>query len=95
MMTGLRTLPSGSLLGGVQGEQTIGLKWLSSSEMLSLLSGLMDRSGLCKGVKEFRELIARRLSDVRTGAEKDRLFSVDNRTPVTAAKLLVMGGTGT
>lgn len=41
MMRGLRTLPSGSLFGGVHGEQTMGLKWLSSSEMLSLLSGLI------------------------------------------------------
>lgn len=46
MMRGLSTRPSGSLLGGVHGEQTIGLKWFSSSEMLSLLSGLIERSGL-------------------------------------------------
>lgn len=93
MMTGLKTLPSGSFLGGVQGEHTIGLKWLSSSEMLSLLSGLMDRSGLCKGVKEMSELMARRLSDVRMGAEKERLFSVDDRTPITPTKLPLLHGT--
>lgn len=44
--------PSGSLFGGVHGEQTIGLKWFSSSEMLSLLSGLTDRSGLVWETKE-------------------------------------------
>lgn len=49
-MVGSMRRPSGSLLGGVHGEQTIGLKWLSSSEMLSLLSGLMEHSGREGGI---------------------------------------------
>lgn len=74
MMRGLSTRPSGSLLGGVHGEQTMGLKWFSSSEMLSLLSGLMERSGLCKEAKDGRELKGRRFSMVKSGAERQRLF---------------------
>lgn len=52
----------------------MGLKWLSSSEMLSLLSGLMERSGLCREAREESELKGRRFSTVKSGAERQRLF---------------------
>lgn len=85
-MVGSSTLPSGSLLGGVHGEQTMGLKWFSSSEMLSLLSGLMDLSGLDRGAVEAalvpnRERQVCLLSEVKFGAENERLFSDDRRMP--------------
>ena len=90
MMRGLNTRPSGSLLGGVHGEQTMGLKWFSSSEMLSLLSGLIERSGLCKEAKADRELKGRRFSTVRSGAERQRWFRVDSRTPMMGLEVGVM-----
>lgn len=52
----------------------MGLKWLSSSEMLSLLSGLMERSGLCREARDESELKGRRFSTVKSGAERQRLF---------------------
>jgi hypothetical protein len=52
----------------------MGLKWFSSSEILSLLSGLIERSGLCKEAKDERELKGRRFSMVKSGAERQRLF---------------------
>lgn len=60
----------------------MGLKWFNSSEMLSLLSGLMERSGLCSEAKDERELKGRRFSTVKSGAERQRLFRVDKRTPM-------------
>lgn len=74
-------------MGGVHGEQTIGLKWLSSSEMLSLLSGLMERSGRGggrpRGVDD-DERTARQVSlrsGAVMGAETERLFSEERRIP--------------
>lgn len=88
-MVGSIRRPSGSRLGGVHGEQTMGLKWLSSSEMLSLLSGLMERSGLSRGrtsgvsdedeVTTARQVILR--SGAVIGAETERLFSEERRIP--------------
>lgn len=68
----------------------MGLKWFSSSEMLSLLSGLMERSGLCKEAKDERELKGRRFSMVKSGAERQRLFWVDKRTPMIGLEAGVM-----
>lgn len=84
-IVGSKSRPSGNLLGGVHGEQTIGLKWLSSSDMLSLLSGLMDLSGFVCSTTETEEVWMPRqwclLSRLSTGAEKDRLFSEERRIP--------------
>lgn len=74
-------------MGGVHGEQTMGLKWLSSSEMLSLLSGLMERSGLGGGRPsgvDDDETTARQVSfrsGAVMGAETERLFSEERRIP--------------
>lgn len=91
-MVGSSRRPSGRRLGGVHGEQTMGLKWLSSSEMLSLLSGLMERSrlggGKPRGVSDEEVRAARQVSlrsGAVMGAEAERLFSEDSRIP--AAKL--------
>lgn len=87
-MVGSIRRPSGSRLGGVHGEQTMGLKWLSSSEMLSLLSGLMERSdlagGRARGVSDDDETTARQVSlrsGAVMGAETERLFSEERRIP--------------
>lgn len=87
-MVGSMRRPSGRRLGGVHGEQTIGLKWLSSSEMLSLLSGLMERSGRGggrpRGVDDDKETTARQVSlrsGAVMGAETERLFSEERRIP--------------
>lgn len=88
-MVGSIRRPSGSRLGGVHGEQTMGLKWLSSSEMLSLLSGLMERSGRSRGrtsgVSEEDEVTTARQVSLRSGAvigaETERLFSEERRIP--------------
>lgn len=87
-MVGSSRRPSGRRLGGVHGEQTMGLKWLSSSEMLSLLSGLMERSGRGggrpRGVDDDDVMTARQVSlrsGAVIGAETERLFSEDRRIP--------------
>lgn len=88
-MVGSIKRPSGSRLGGVHGEQTMGLKWLSSSEMLSLLSGLMERSGLGggrpRGVDDDDDETTARQVSLRSGAvmgaETERLFSEARRIP--------------
>lgn len=87
-MVGSSRRPSGRRLGGVHGEQTMGLKWLSSSEMLSLLSGLMERSGRGggrpRGVDDDDVMMARQVSlrsGAVIGAETERLFSEDRRIP--------------
>lgn len=85
-MVGSITRPSGRRFGGVHGEQTMGLKWLNSSEMLSLLSGLMDRSGLGRGrVRGADDKTTARQVSLRSGvvmgAETERLFSEDRRIP--------------
>lgn len=61
--------------------------------MLSLLSGLMDRSGLCRAERDDAGLRSGRFSAVRSGAERQRLFWVEERTPSRGVVALVMGGT--
>lgn len=55
-----------------------------------MLSGLMERSGLCREVKDARELKGRRFSTVKSGAERQRLFWVDRRTPMMGLEAGVM-----